>query len=64
MQIVKNDMCLTYIIRKEPVKMGPNRGDPLQVHHNPPSNETILHGLALKYDSVQGSEIVIYKIQK
>ena len=55
-------MFLTYIIRRELVKVSPKRGDPPQFCYKPPSNETILHGSTLKYDSVQDSEIAISKM--
>jgi len=49
-------MFLTYIIWRELVKVSSKQGDPPQVHRNPPSNETILHGLVLNMRT--------YKIQK
>ena len=52
-------MFLTYIIWREPVKVSPKRGDPPQVYRSPSSNETILQGPALKYDSVQDSKIAV-----
>ena len=55
-------MFLTYIIRRKLVKVSPKRGDPPQFCYKPTSNETILHGPTLKYDSVQDSEIELSKM--
>jgi len=36
---VESNIFLTYIIRREPVEVGPKRGNTIQVHRSPPSNE-------------------------
>ena len=75
MQNKENNMCLTYIIRREPVKLSSKRGDPHQVHCSPLSNKTTLHDPELKIwqftrftksnlqdDSLQDSKKIVYKI--
>ena len=75
MQNKENNMCLTYIIRREPVKVSSKRGDPHQVHCSPLSNKTTLHDPELKIwqftrftksnlqdDSLQDSKKIVYKI--
>ena len=49
-----NNIFLTCIIGRKPVEVGLNRGNAFQVHRSLSSNETILHGPALKrYNNLQ-----------
>ena len=49
-----SNMFLTYVLRRETIKVSPKRGDPPPLHHISPSDETILHRLTLKrHDSLQ-----------
>ena len=58
-----SNMFLTYVLRRETIKVSPKRGDPPPLHHISPSDETILHRLTLKrHDSLQDLEIIICKM--
>ena len=59
-----SNMFLTYIVKRKPVEMGPDRGDTLQIHRSSLSNKIILHGPTLKrYNSSQDDSLQEVMVQ-